>query len=360
MALVVEPVVLFAEVPDFYAEVERRRVPGLMGRPIVVGGDPAKRGKVQSASTEARARGVRPGMPMAEALVACPAAVRLPTDMTRYREAWRELDVCLRRRVDALEPAGLGAVFFEADGLRASPEARAGELVTAVRGELGLPLRVGIAPSKPVARLVAAQIEGAGVRRVCAAGVPGFLAPLPVGVLPRVGRKAEARLAELGASTIGDVVALGAEVLERELGPRAAAILDLARGRDRAPVRAVRHPRSISREETLGSGEAGPEALSDCLGRLARSLDRALARHGLRAGRLALRVRFVDQTATTRSATLGEAVDEAERLHEHALALLDRAREAGSDVRGLGLTVAGLEAAGEPDPQLELFGDRSG
>jgi DNA polymerase-4 len=351
-----EPVIAFAEVPDFYAEVERRRATGLAGRALLVGGNPAKRGRVQSASREARADGVEPGMAMEDALARCPRAVRLPTDMPHYREAQRALALCLRRRIDAFEPVGLGGAFLDASRLPGGPDDGAASLVAAVRAELGLPLRVGIGPTRLLARLVASRIDGEGVRWIRAAETAAFVAPLPVGCLPRIGRKAEARLAELGARTIGELRSLGDAVLERELGPRARVLQELTGSGDRAPLRTGGAPMSMSREETLPlEPAAGQEALIACLERLAGALERRLVRHGLLAGRLALRVRFDDQRTVTRSVTLGEPTDDAAALQARARDLLERAGLRGRSVRRLGLTVAGLVAAGRPDPQLELF-----
>jgi len=352
-----EPAILFAEVPDFYAEVERRRGHGLATRAILVGGHPDKRGKVQSASIEARARGVQPGMPMAEALGLCPDAVRLATDMQRYREAQGQLDICLRRIESAIEPVGFGAAYLDVAHRDGTPEAHAERVVATVRAELGWPLRIGIGPTRLIARLAASEIERAGIRRVTADAAAAFLAPLPVTRLPRVGRKAASRLEELGAFTIGDVVALGRAVIERELGSRGRAIMTMAEGRDDAEIRPVRHPRTITREATLRAVAAGDPDAARSLERLALTLERQLVRHGLRAGRLALRVRFEDQTSATRSETLGEPSDDASTLLSRAVALLGRAGAGTKPIRGLGLTVAGLTVAGRADAQLELFRD---
>ena len=108
-----EGTILYADVPSFYAAVERLADASLGGRPVLVGGDPRKRGKVQSASREALAAGVALGMPMIEALERCPAARRVQTDMKRYREASGKLAVCLRRVAEEIEPAGLGGAGWE-------------------------------------------------------------------------------------------------------------------------------------------------------------------------------------------------------------------------------------------------------
>ena len=105
--------VLFAEVPCFYASIEIAQDPALAGRPVIVGGDPRKRGLVQAASPEALAAGVEPEMPVIEALRLCPTARTLRTDIRLYRETSRRLVASLRREVDRLEPFGLGAAFVE-------------------------------------------------------------------------------------------------------------------------------------------------------------------------------------------------------------------------------------------------------
>ena len=105
--------VLYAVVPGFYAAVERLRLVGDDDRPLLVGGDPRKRGRVQSASPEALARGIEPGMPMLEALERCPDARRVATDMAHYRQASTALRAALRREVEAIEPDGLGAAYLD-------------------------------------------------------------------------------------------------------------------------------------------------------------------------------------------------------------------------------------------------------
>ncbi|MBW2231279.1 MAG: hypothetical protein JRG92_05975 [Deltaproteobacteria bacterium] len=345
--------VLYAQVPDFYAEVERRDHPSLAEGPILVGGDPHKRGRVQSASREAVRAGVVESMAMSEALALCPGAAHFRTDMKRYREASGALVVCLRRIVEALEPAGLGAVYLDAQLVHEPSEQLARHIVAAVRDELGLPLRVGIAPSKLVAQLAADEAAEDGVRRIHLADAPAFLAPLPLSRLPRVGRKTEARLQELGARTLGELLALGRSVVEEALGNHGLVIYELASGLDRVPLRAAAHPRSISRERTLE--DSGVVAVAEALRGLAALLERELVRQGLGARRVALRAQWIDAPDTTRSVTLGEPVTSTPEIADIAARLASRLERDPAAVRVLSLTVAGLVAVGGEDRQLELF-----
>jgi nucleotidyltransferase/DNA polymerase involved in DNA repair len=350
-----EPVVLYAEVPDFYAEVERGSDTSLRGRALVVGGDPAKRGKVKSASHEARAAGVLLGMDTSEALDRCPEAEWIKTDVRRYRESAGALNVCLRNAAGSLEPDGLGAAWVELSGRRERPGAVAARLVEDVERALGLPLRIGIAPAKFLAKLLAHRVESGGVRRVRRGEIADFLRPLPVGELPGVGRNTVASLERLGAPTIGALLRLDTQLLEDELGNHGLKILEHARGEDHSAIRASRHPASISREAKLEPDLGGGEAGLDVLGRLAHQLEMALDRQGLRARRVALKLDCSGQPSITRSATLGDPIFRATDVLRAARELFERAGAAQRPVRTVGLTLAGLADAGAEDRQLDLF-----
>ena len=346
--------VLFAEVPCFYATVERAQDPELRDRPVIVGGDPRKRGLVQAATADALAEGVVPDMPLVEALRLCPRARALRTDMALYREVSRQLLVSLRRDVERLEPFGLGAAYLEVAG-GGDPEAVAHGLCERIARELALPLRVGIASGKFVARVAAEEVGEAGVCRIGAGEEQGFLRPLPVERLDGVGRKTAARLAELGASTIGDVQSLGRERLEEAFGTHGLRIFSLACALEDAPVRGTRHAKSLSREVTLREGGADRAELAEQLLDLARQLEAELARQGLAAGRVGLRVRYADQGTQSRSQVLGGVQVAATELYAVALALLDRTQTGSRPVRGLGLQLSKLAPAAEADRQLDLF-----
>jgi DNA polymerase-4 len=148
-------VLIYATVPGFYAEVERSREPSLRGRPVIVGGDPRKRGLVQSASEDALAAGVAVGMPVLEALERCPQARLCKTDMRSYREVTAELRSCFCLALYMVAPAVLDAAYLDVAGADEAPEALAARLRETVARELGLPLRLGLAPVRFLAKLAA-------------------------------------------------------------------------------------------------------------------------------------------------------------------------------------------------------------
>ena len=354
--------VLFAEVPCFYAVVERSRDASLALRPVIVGGNPRKRGLVQAATLDAQADGVRPDMPVSEAIALCPRARLLRTDMARYREASRRMFACMRRRLTSLEAHGLGGAYFDVSTDAASPAEIASDLKERVKEDVGLSLRAGVASGKFLARLAAAEAGPDGVRIVAPGEEPTFLGPLGVERLEGVGKRTAQTLEALGVRTIAEVVALGRDDLERALGVHGLRLYSLARGRDDTRVRASR-PKSISRESTLrgfeagisGSGSVDMAVFSETLQDLTRALDAELQMQGLAAGKLTLKVRFADQEKTTRSETFGSPCASANELHDCALRLLARTQAGSLPLRGLGVQLGNLAPAEDANRQLDLF-----
>lgn len=363
--------VLYAEVPGFYAQVERADDPSLRARPVIVGGDPRKRGLVQAATTEALAAGVSPGMPVVEALQRCPEARALRTNMRLYREASRRLRTCFACELDRVEPAGLDAAYLDATGIGASGpgaadgateasretpvEALARRLRARVHEELGLDLRVGIAAVRFLARLAAEASGEAGVRRIPPGEEGAFLRALPVDRLPGVGPRTEAQLRALGACTAGELAGLPRERLEEALGNHGLSLLAMARGQGDDRVRASWHPQSLSQEHTLADSQPDLTVLDERLRDLAQGLEEALGQQGLAARRLVLRVRYLDQNNATRSRTLPRGLRTAAQIHTVARELLARTHAGSRPVKRLGLSVTGVHPAPGDDRQLELF-----
>jgi DNA polymerase-4 len=349
---------LYAEVPGFYAEYERAADPALADRPVIVGGDPRKRGAVQAATADARAQGVREGMPMLDALELCPRAKAVITNMRRYREAAAELRSQFRRATDRVEPAGAAAAYLDLSESAEPAPAVAEQLRSAVRRELSLPLRVGVSAVKFLAKLAAESIENEGVFVVPPGAVRAFLDPLPVGRLPGVGPKTEAALAELGIHTAGDLAKQERSALESRLGNHGLTILSYAQGRDPAVLRAAPHPRSVSQEATFAEPEIDRVSLEERLAGLAARVEEGLARERLAAKRVVVKVRYADGELITRSHTGVHAMVSARELLAQAAPLLERTQAGARPVRGLGLIAGELVRARRDDRQLDLFGRR--
>jgi DNA polymerase-4 len=348
--------IVFVEVPAFYAAVERAADPALRDRPVVVGGDPRKRGQVQSASPDALAAGVEIGMAMLEALERCPRAKAVRTDMKRYREAAGLLRALLRRHTERIEPVGLDAAFLDPSSSIEEARELAGRLCHEIREELQLTARVGIACVKFLARVAAGRAEPGGVLEVPTGGEAAFLAPLPASVLPGVGPKTDAALRELGVEHLADLQRLTRAQLEQALGNHGLRILELASGEDPQPVRAAPAPRTLSQEHTFEVEQLDLGVFAECLQRLASGLETALRRQGLGARRVAVKVRYADHETATRSQTLPHAVRGAAEIFEVAERLLERTQAGIRSARGLGISLAGLGPSSDDERQLDLFG----
>ena len=345
----------FAEVPEFHVEVARRGDASIADGPVLIGGDPSKRGKVVAASADLRELGIVDGMSLAEALDRAPQARWVRTDIRRAREVSGELRAAVREEVEEVEVEGLAGFYMRAPRDRDAALALAVRLEARVLERTGLPLRLGIAPARFVARLAAEDAGASGACVVSEYDFESYLMRQPVERLPGVGPKTAARLAELGAIDVPGLRQLGLERLDVLLGNHGRALWLLACGEDPKPLRVKRHPDTLSREETLDDPTVDRARLIASVVRLAENLERALRRDGLTAGRIALRLIGADERTLTRSCSLEAAAGSTADLCRAAQGLLDRIDLEGRAVRRTGLVLKGLEIRGATDRQLDLF-----
>lgn len=350
----------FAEVPDFHVEVVRQASPELSKRSILVGGDPAKRGKVVAASADLRALGIIEGMAVEEALARAPDASWVRTDLRRAREVSGLLRAAIRQEVDAVEVDGLAGFYLLApSGLDAAIEL-AEKLERRVAERTGLPLRFGVAPARFAARMAAEDAGLRGATVICKDDFENYLLRQPIERLPGVGPKTAARLAELGATNMRSLRDLGRERLEILMGNHGRSLWMLACGEDPKPLRVKRHPTTLSREETLSESEAlEPNSvgirLRETVARLAERLGLALERDGLGSCRIALRLTFADERTLTRSRSMDSPIAGTNQLISAAQELLAKVEADGRAVRRVGLILRGLENSGATNEQLDLF-----
>jgi DNA polymerase-4 len=350
--------VIYAEVPGFYAAVARADDPVLRRAPVIVGGDPQKRGRVQSASPDALERGVYVGMSMVDALGHCPDAHLIRTDMNRYRAVSKRLMGLIRGFDENLETDHLNAAYLVyEDSARSGAllDERAAELCRIVREELDLPLRVGIASVKFLARLAAEEVREAGVLRIAPEEEDAFLGALPPTRLPLVGPKAAAALRDLGVRSVADLLSLGEDRIVREIGPHGRRILAFAKGEDTSPIRVARHPKSLSHATTFAAPELERAELERQLQCVCEQVEEDLREQGLNAGKIALQVLYEERKPETRSRKLVRPILTAADVYAAAVRLLDRTEAGSRPIRRVGVTLADLSPALSPDPQLDLF-----
>lgn len=353
-----EATVLHADLDAFYASVEQRDAPALRGRPVIVGG-----GVVLAASYEAKARGVRTAMGGRQARELCPDAVVVPPRMEAYSAASRDVFAIFRDTTPLVEGLSIDEAFLEVGGLRriaGSPEQVAARLRERVRREVGLPISVGIARTKFLAKVASAVSKPDGLLVVEPDREQAFLHPLPVERLWGVGKVTAEKLHRLGIRTVGELAELEEATAERLLGRAAGAHLHaLARLRDPRPVDGTRRRRSIGSQRALGSRPRTPAELDLILTQIVDRLARRL-RDGDRVCRtVVLRLRFGDFAKATRSHTVGTPTAATAVLLEVARALLVAAQ---AEVAERGITLIGvsftqLAATGDLQPELPIDWD---
>ncbi len=333
--------ILHVDLDQFIAAVEVLRRPELRGRPVVVGGrgDPTEpRTVVATASYEARAFGIRSGMPLRAAWRRHPEAVFLPSDPPTYEEASRRVMATLRRFPVTVEVFGWDEAFI---GARASdPESLAADIQRAVAAETGLSCSVGIGDNKHRAKLATGFAKPAGVYRLTAENWMAVMGERPTSALWGIGRRTEAKLAEMGIESVAGLAAADPAELSARFGPTIGPWLrQLGRGNgDTEVVAEPRIPRSRSRQTTFQRDLTERSEVEGQLRELAREMAvEAAAQHELVA-RVAVTVRFSPFFTQVRSKTLDAPTDDALEIERAALTVLDRF-ERDRPVRLLGVRV---------------------
>ncbi len=354
--------ILHADLDAFYASVEVLKDPALRGRPLLVGGT-GGRGVVTSASYEARAFGCRNAMPMARARRLCPQAVAIPPDFAAYRRYSAQVMRIFQSVTPLVEPLALDEAFLDVRGARplfGDAVATARLLRSRVREEVGLPLTVGVAANKFLAKLASTRGKPDGLLVVPPGRALQFLHRLPVDALWGAGQATIEVLHRYGLRTVGDVAATPRATLERALGPAAGAQLhDLAWARDDREVVPFEAAKSVGSEETFAVDIDDPDRLAREVLRCCVRVGRRLREAGLAGRTVTLKLRFADFRTITRGRTLAVATDTDHELHEVAADLLARLQLGRTAVRLVGVTVSNLQPAGAP-VQLRLGPDRPG
>ena len=339
----------------FFAAVELHRHPAFRGLPLVVGGDPDRRGVVATASYAARAYGIRSAMSCAEARRRCPDVVFVRPDMARYREWSRRVWDLVARHSPCVEQVGIDEGYLVLDE---TGEAHARLIRQAIRDEVRLSASLGVATCKVVAKIASDRDKPGGITVVPPGQEAAFLAPLPVRALPGVGPRTGERLAAAGLHTVGDLAALGdaelAALVPGQVGPELRA---RARGIDPRPVADEPAERvSISMERTFDEDVSDVSTLRAEVGRWATQLAERLQTAQQAVRTVSIKLRYRDFTTVTRAHTLPAPTSEADTIEAVGGSLLARAmRERPPPIRLIGLGISGIS----PHPQLSLFA-RSG
>jgi DNA polymerase IV len=344
-------VIAHLDLDAFFAAVELHRRPELRGRPLVVGGDPDRRGVVATASYAARRFGIRSAMSCAEARRRCPDVVFVPPDIDTYREWSRRVWDLVATLADCVEQIGIDEGYLQLDETGA---AHARRIQQALRDDVRLSASFGVATCKVVAKIASDRDKPAGLTVVAAGDEAIFLAPLPVRALPGIGPKTGERMAAQGLTLIGDLAVLSDDALAAIMpGQVGSELRDRARGIDPRPVDDTPAERiSISMETTFDEDVIDIETLRTAIDRWADGLAAHLLRRGHGARTVSIKLRYSDFQTISRARSLPGPTTERSEIAAVGMHLLARAlSDRPPPVRLLGLGVSGLS----PHAQLPLF-----
>ncbi len=348
--------IVHVDMDAFYASVEQRDDPSLRGKPVVVAWR-GNRSVVCAASYEARRYGVRSAMPAVRAEQLCPEAIFLPPDFTRYRTVSRQTREIFKRHTDLIEPLSLDEAYLDVTENKTglATATRVARTIRAqIREELNLTASAGVAPNKFLAKIASDWRKPDGLFVIQPEEIDTFLPPLPVGRLPGVGKVTEARLAEFGVKTVGDLRGFECAELETRFGRHGQRFYELARGIDLSPVIPDRPTQSISAEDTFERDVPLAE-IEPLIRRLAEKTWAASRKETRVARTVVLKLKTSDFRILTRSFTPLSPPATCEELTSIALALRERVNLGARQLyRLVGVGLANFHDP-EEAPQAELF-----
>lgn len=361
--------ILHADMDAFYASVEQRDDPSLVGKPVIIGAQGA-RGVVSAASYEARKFGVRSAMPGYRAHELCPQGIFLPGDMKKYAAISKQVHGVFREFTDQIEPLALDEAFLDISGsigLFGTPKAIGAKLKERVREEVGLVISVGIAPNKLVAKIACTQGKPDGLLLINPEQIRGLMNPLPVRALWGVGPKAEARLKRIKIKTIRQLVEAKTTELRAVFGEHAEEIQRRARGEDSREVESERAPKSIGEEATFSDNVTDPDRISGAITAHAEMVASRARRAGYAGQTVTLKVKLSARKAwgerivsnhelfpvMSRQTKLKAPTTDGAAIRETALALWKKLN-IKEPVRLIGVSLSDLHAL-QSTRQLGLF-----
>ena len=353
--------ILHLDLDAFYCSVEEIQNPELRGKPFAVGGKPDERGVVASCSYAARALGIRSAMPMSRAIRLCRDLIIVPGRHHLYGEYSEQVMEKLRGLTPLVEQISIDEAFLDISDLQ-QPAARiALDLQSAIRTELNLPSSVGIASNKLVAKIATEVGKKSNKKKneppfgftiVPTGDEAKFLAPLPADMLWGVGPKTNARLAELGIHTIGDIANWPEKELAGLFGENGRDLWQHANGIDNRPIVTEYETKSVSQETTFNVDTRDQKTLEKTLREQSRDVARQLRKNDLAGKTVKIKIRWPDFTTLTRQVTLPTSTDNEDEIYRAAVKLMNTVRKPNQAVRLLGVGVSGI---GAPVRQLSLW-----
>lgn len=350
-------IILHVDMDYFFAQVEERDFPELKGKPVVVGADPKQgkgRGVVATCNYDARAFGIRSGMPISQAYKLCPEAVFLPPDFGKYSAASRAVMDIFRSFADRFEPVSIDEAYLDVSSKRSYEAAE--ELGHMIRKTVlereRLTCSVGIGPSKLVSKIAAGSRKPDGLTVVRPDDVIRFLHPRKVGVLYGVGSKTEERLNALGIKTVEDVTKVASELLVEHFGVFGHDLKAMANGVDDRDLVEDCVVKSVGRQVTFEKDTKNEAAIMGVVDSMIPEIYRELSAQNFVFRTLTFKARYEDFETHTKNKTLSVHTDSVKLLRLFARDALNHFLGDSRKIRLVGLSVHNFKEKGLNDAPL--------
>ncbi len=334
---------------SFYAAVEKRDRPELANRPLLIGGT-SPRSVVATACYIARTFGCHSAMPMYKARALCPEAIVIPPDGRKYARVSADIRRLFELYTDVIEPIALDEAYLDLSHRSDIPECLS-DIALRVEQDIGITVSVGLSFNKFLAKTASDLNKPRGFTLLGRAEAVTFLRPRPVRSLPGVGPAMEAKLVADGFLTVGDLQRAKAEDLSRRYGSHGRHLAQLAMAEDPRRVTPQREARSVSAETTFDKNLSNANDLLEVVARLAHKVEQRLARGGLAASGVVVKLKTADFTLITRHSRLHTPSQRAEDLLQAAEPLIRREAH-GRAFRLIGIGADPVVAAGYEDSDL--------
>ena len=336
----------------FYAAVEKHDNPELKDKPVIVGG--GRRGVVLTACYISRIAGVRSAMPMFRALKLCPEAVVVRPRMDRYAEVGRQVRKLMLETTPLVEPLSIDEAFLDLAGTErlhhAAPALSLAKLAKRIEAELGITVSIGLSYNKYLAKVASDIDKPRGFSIIGRKEATLFLSDKPVSLIWGVGKAMQAELAKYGITRIGQLQSIEREELIRRFGAMGIRLYHLSRGEDYRDVSVSEGAKSIGAETTFSEDICEGEELQRILWQMAEKVSRRAKRAELAGSTVVLKLKTSRFKLRTRSQTIADPTQLAERIFATAKELL-RLEVDGTAYRLIGVSLSSLEPAG-PDSEL--------
>ena len=349
--------ILLVDLDAFFASVEQLDHPQWRGKPVIVGGDPKKRGVVSTASYEARVYGVHSAMPSSTAQRLCPDAIWTSGRYGRYREMSNQVMTILRDETPFMQQVSVDEAFLDVTPTKYNNEH---PVIIAQRikrrvAALGITCSIGVGVSKSVAKIASDADKPDGLTVVYPGREADYLAPLPLRAMSGIGESAERRLMQLGLRNLGDIASASETMLTSVFGKNAHAMRMRCFGRDEDPVMQDDTVKSVSNEMSFAESISTRGDIERAIATMAAKVCRRLRKSGLKARTFALKIRYEDLRIRSAQIRLDAPSDDEFEVADSVIPLIDQLWSNGMLVRLVGVAATGFDDEREQSVQERLF-----